>query len=100
MPQGSVFEEYSDPGKACLEVMTEKRHNCMLGLHENWYHAVLGGDERSEASTHEQHKIKMKSIIFEESSAVHGVALHARERWQINYPGRCKKLQETTQITH
>jgi hypothetical protein len=56
-----VYEEYSDPGKACLEAMTERRHNCMLGLHENWYHAVLGGDERSEASTHEQHKIKTHS---------------------------------------
>jgi hypothetical protein len=29
MPQGSAFAEFSDPGKACLEAITERRHNCM-----------------------------------------------------------------------
>jgi hypothetical protein len=78
MPKGTVFEDYSDPGKACLEAMTERRHNCMLGLHENWYHAVLGGDERSEASTHEQHKIKMKSMYV---SVALTYAMERRYQW-------------------
>lgn len=60
MPKGTVFEDYSDPGKACLEAMAERRHNCHQGFHAGWYTAVHGGEKhKDDASTFEQ---KLNSV--------------------------------------
>jgi len=58
MPQGSVYEEYSDPGKACLEAMTERRKTVCLDYMKIGFMQSLA--ETSEVKHQHMSNIKSK----------------------------------------
>jgi hypothetical protein len=60
MPQGSVYEEYSDPGKACLEAMTERRKTVCLDYMKIGFMQSLA--ETSEVKHQHMSNIKSKRI--------------------------------------